>query len=73
MITITMLHTEPNITDTINYIDHIAMLIAQGYEKGDGWELINDHKPEEKHDDNETDESEEEVEGLYPETERVQE
>ena len=71
MITIKIDHDEPNIVDMVNYVDHIAMLISQGWEKGDGWEIIKNN--EYQSDDNQTKESEEPVEELPEETEYLEE
>lgn len=75
MIIIKINHTEPNRYDMVNYLDHIARLLEQGYPKGEDWSVEEDYSNNETQDDanSETKESEETMEGLYQETEYLEE
>lgn len=72
MIFVKIAHSEPNVTDMVNYLDHIAMLINQGWTKGDGWELIKTN--EKQTDDRDKEESkEQQVEEISEDAEYLEE
>lgn len=73
MIFVKIAHSEPNVTDMVNYLDHIAMLISQGWTKGDGWELIKTNEKQTDDSDNQTEESKEPMEEISEDAEYLEE